>query len=273
MPYSLTNPCGAKTRNDDAKGPTCTMPAGFRTDHVGEGRCYLHGGRAAITHGRYSKIIRQELKDAILEQLNDPDILNMEQELAAARALFVDYINRYEDITAALLAWHQSYREVQVTPERLDMLSQVVSRYEAIIRADDGETIPAFMKTYTKGCRELVNKYKDYYNTAANFKPHKVLEVEESYRFLAEITKIVERIEKVRAQNAISRKNFVRVMNEMGRVVNTIMDVMGSSIHFFDVLGHSIKVYDAAGNPIDIQQVFQEAKEKIQQQWSSIRVE
>lgn len=32
--------CGAKTR----KGTPCKNPAGFRTDHLGEGRCYLHGG-------------------------------------------------------------------------------------------------------------------------------------------------------------------------------------------------------------------------------------
>lgn len=34
--------CGAKTRS----GSPCKNPAGFRTDHLGEGRCYLHGGKS-----------------------------------------------------------------------------------------------------------------------------------------------------------------------------------------------------------------------------------
>ena len=34
------NICGAKTR----KGTMCKNPAGFRTPHLGRGRCYLHGG-------------------------------------------------------------------------------------------------------------------------------------------------------------------------------------------------------------------------------------
>lgn len=34
------NICGAKTRS----GTMCKNPAGFRTPHFGQGRCYLHGG-------------------------------------------------------------------------------------------------------------------------------------------------------------------------------------------------------------------------------------
>ena len=47
--------CGAKTR----AGGECKHPKGFRTDHPGSGRCWLHGGRhsqkkgntSAVTHG------------------------------------------------------------------------------------------------------------------------------------------------------------------------------------------------------------------------------
>jgi hypothetical protein len=38
--------CGAKKRSD---GKPCRQFAGFKTDHVGYGRCYLHGG-ATPTH-------------------------------------------------------------------------------------------------------------------------------------------------------------------------------------------------------------------------------
>ena len=33
--------CESKTKR---KGTPCQNPAGFRTDHLGEGRCFLHGG-------------------------------------------------------------------------------------------------------------------------------------------------------------------------------------------------------------------------------------
>ena len=40
QPHVQKNICGAKTR----KGTPCKNQAGFRTNHLGEGRCYLHGG-------------------------------------------------------------------------------------------------------------------------------------------------------------------------------------------------------------------------------------
>jgi len=55
-PTSKTKPvkrCGAKT----SKGKPCQNYAGKKTDHVGEGKCWLHGGRGGakrdspITHG------------------------------------------------------------------------------------------------------------------------------------------------------------------------------------------------------------------------------
>ena len=50
--------CGAKT----CAGTPCRRPAGWGTDHVGEGRCKLHGGRSLrgflhprYKHGRYAQ--------------------------------------------------------------------------------------------------------------------------------------------------------------------------------------------------------------------------
>ncbi|ENW97969.1 hypothetical protein F900_03436 [Acinetobacter modestus] len=61
----MGNKCGAKTRI----GGKCQHVAGHRTDHVGTGKCYLHGGASkgprkgalngnknAYKHGRYAKI-------------------------------------------------------------------------------------------------------------------------------------------------------------------------------------------------------------------------
>lgn len=50
--------CGAKTRS----GTPCRRPAGWGTDHPGEGRCKLHGGASLkghlhprYKHGRYAQ--------------------------------------------------------------------------------------------------------------------------------------------------------------------------------------------------------------------------
>lgn len=65
--------CGAKTK----KGTPCRNPAGFRTNHVGKGRCFLHGGlstgpknktkmnknKNAVTTGEYESIIVDVLED------------------------------------------------------------------------------------------------------------------------------------------------------------------------------------------------------------------
>ncbi|WP_240738103.1 HGGxSTG domain-containing protein [Deinococcus fonticola] len=99
--------CGAKNRS----GKPCARPAGWGTDHPGEGRCKLHGGVGQKTSLRYAEInasprLRQLIDDAII----DDDPMNLLPELALLRALVQDYVERYDAMTAALLAWHESYQ-------------------------------------------------------------------------------------------------------------------------------------------------------------------
>ena len=51
--------CGAK--KSQSEGP-CTRPAGWGTDHVGDGRCKLHAGSSPIKSGRYSNIKRERIR-------------------------------------------------------------------------------------------------------------------------------------------------------------------------------------------------------------------
>jgi hypothetical protein len=154
--------CNATNR----AGTPCARPAGWGTAHLGVGRCKLHGGNAIAKHGRYSKMKRHELRGLIERHEADPDPLNILPELAAARALFEDYIERYDQWAAALVAWHESYAVGGGAP-----------------------------------------------------KPRQVLDIADAYRIVAEITKIVERIERIRSADAISRPDLYRVMGEMGRIV------------------------------------------------------
>lgn len=87
--------CGGRTR----RGTKCQRPAGWGTDHVGEGRCKLHGGNAGrpIIHGRYSLKHRQSLAEKQRLFLADPEPGNLTSELALTRALLQDYLDRFPD--------------------------------------------------------------------------------------------------------------------------------------------------------------------------------
>lgn len=101
--------CGSP--RSKGKEGTCQRPAGWGTDHVGDGRCKLHGGKSKITHGRYSKITRPRLKELIAQFEGDPDPLNLLPEVILLRALIQDYVERYDQFTEALLAWHSDWKE------------------------------------------------------------------------------------------------------------------------------------------------------------------
>jgi hypothetical protein len=162
LPAPHDGRCGATTRG----GTPCTQPAGWGTDSTA-GRCKLHGGKSHLRHGRYSRIRHEVLRDLIEQYEADPDPLNLLAELAAARALFQDFIERYDANRDALLAWHESWQK-------------------------DGGTVG---------------------------RPRQVLDIADAYRLLSEVTKIAKRIEDIRAQNAVSRPDLIRIMTEMGRVV------------------------------------------------------
>lgn len=162
---AVAGKCNSPLKRTDG---LCKMAAGQRTDHPGQGRCWLHGGRSPIKSGRYSTIKRDEIRALIEKHESDPDPLNIMPELAAARALFQDFIERYDEWRAAILDWHSSW-------------------------GTDSE----------------------------NPKPRQVLDLADAYRILSEVTKIAERIERIRAVDAIPRAEFVRLVKEFVRIVET----------------------------------------------------
>jgi hypothetical protein len=73
--------------------------------------CRSHGGKAGRprTHGLYALIDRpriQELLDAAAA-LQDP--LDLLPHVLMLQSLTVDFVNRYDEFTYALIAWHGSY--------------------------------------------------------------------------------------------------------------------------------------------------------------------
>jgi hypothetical protein len=209
----LDNVCGANKKS----GGTCRRPSGWGTDHPGVGRCKLHGGASPIKSGRYSKIKRESLRQLIAEHEADPDPLNIFPELAAARALFQDFIERYDRHSEALIAWHQSYQTHRpIDPEKAGAFMEVIDAFEERLVSQDDLTDRQQQNLLL--ARQYVTALREPSN---NNKPTQILDIGDAYRIVSEITKIVERIERIRAANAVSRNDLIRIMTEMSRVVQT----------------------------------------------------
>jgi hypothetical protein len=194
-------------------GEPCWKRAGYRTDHPGYGRCHLHGGNTPIIHGRYSKLKHLRVAKRMEEIEQDPDPLNILPELALLRALTIDYIERYEENTEAVLAWHQSYVARPLSGERIEALQRVLDECERRMREYDEPSEEEWAALAYS--RDTIDRLA----AAQTNKPRQVLDLAAAKDLLAEVTKMVERIEKIRSQDAISRPELLRVMTHMGRVV------------------------------------------------------
>lgn len=97
----MTDNCGRTNRNDEP----CQLPAGWGTDHNGEGACKFHGGNNPkgkdhpnYKHGAYSKYLKHDLTaaekeafDNLVDMLQDP-----EAALASIRELAAEALLKYK---------------------------------------------------------------------------------------------------------------------------------------------------------------------------------
>lgn len=82
-------------------GKYCGMAAGHGTDHLGLGRCKLHGGAshgAPIVHGLYAKSLNSTLSDEIERISKDPNFLNLYEEFAVTKAMFSDLLKNVSEM-------------------------------------------------------------------------------------------------------------------------------------------------------------------------------
>lgn len=92
-------------------GVFCRQKAGARTDHPGEGRCWLHGGLTPTrSGGRYSSITsRPRIAELLTKFENDPNPLDLAPEAVLLRAMVLDFIERYDEMHAGLMRWQMSF--------------------------------------------------------------------------------------------------------------------------------------------------------------------
>lgn len=210
--------CGAKLRG---KTGLCRQPAGFRTNHAGQGRCWLHGGMTPIKSGRYSGVVRREISELLVKLEEEENPLNIEPELNIVRALLIDFINRYEENRDAVLAWYASWNGRPVKPEEIRSIKETLAEYEGKLR-ESGEWDEDPVLEVVTNCQIAQHQIEALELTHTS-RPREVLDIADAYKMAAEATKIVERIEKIRARNAVSREDFVRIMTELGRTAETAL--------------------------------------------------
>lgn len=99
-----TNHCNAPTYKC-----LCKMPAGKGTDHYGYGRCKTHESRAAMSvrrgnlkeiRTRYGGGVPTNLKSRYEQLLEDPELLSVNDEVAASKAVLYKIIDSIGDIDA-----------------------------------------------------------------------------------------------------------------------------------------------------------------------------
>lgn len=140
-------PIKASGKQCQARTPTgyCRMPAGFNTDHLGEGRCYLHGGRAgrSITHGLYSEKLKSTIQNEYNRMVNDPSLVDLYGEFAFAKTMmgkFIEMIQERIDSNENIFVGEDRFGTAVVSPEAKTLLSLLETISRLFVRITDAET-------------------------------------------------------------------------------------------------------------------------------------
>lgn len=118
-----------------ASGRRCTRPNGQGTTHTGIGPCRLHqtAKKPYDPTRRYRENIEDGTIRARLSKLGktEEDLLDLMPEVQMVRALVIDYINRYDQMTEALIAWNE---EKKGKPVQIPDITQAASLLESVTR-------------------------------------------------------------------------------------------------------------------------------------------
>lgn len=197
----------------------CRARAGAGTSHAGAGRCRHHdgGGEDKLTHGqdrRYGGLQAPRIRELIAAFAEDPQPFDVRPELAAARALFVDWLERYETFVAALTAWYESWEGQYLPLNEQDAraLSHVLDEYDALIT----EAEPTFKQ------RDDLERARDAVKFLAMpraSKPRQILDPADAMRHVDTISKVIYRAEQIRQHGSISIQRVQLFMLGIDRVL------------------------------------------------------
>jgi hypothetical protein len=180
-----------------------------------------------VKTGRYSTIKSQRIRDLIAEFRQDADPLDVLEELHMLRALVRDYLERYDENTEALLRWHASFVDSYLSARthwlhHVQALTQPITNDLSAFIANLAEQVaniedipPELQGILDNAVDELRGLDARNRHTERTFepapdplafenKPRQVLDIISAGKFISEITRIVERVEKIKNDKLIS---------------------------------------------------------------------
>lgn len=178
-PFDPARHCGAQLRKKE-RGRLCQQPKGFKTPHLGQGKCWLHGGLTPIKTGLSSLIKHGRLSD-MLRKIGeiDHDIMDLTPEINLLRAMTIDFVNRYEDFVVQLETWYNAidemrragqdhppppiprkYPNLEDAGQLLEAISRMVERIHKITR-EGSITLPTFRGLMTEMGMIVANEVED----------------------------------------------------------------------------------------------------------------
>lgn len=175
----------------------CGARAGHGTTHKGVGRCFQHGGTveddARLSHGRYRSIESPRIQELLDELAQDPDPLNVLEDLQLARALLRDYIERSSGRAARL-------QEAKTLAAALDDLE-------------------ARMQEAEEGAEQL-QRVTDARDALEKLAAEKALpDIAEAVKMLDVVSKMIHRVEVLRTAGAVSLDQVRRFLGAVDRVL------------------------------------------------------
>ena len=123
------------------------------------------GGGRPIEHGLRLEVQHSDLGQLIEEYSYDPNALTIYAELATARALFTDYVNRFTTWRDALFAWHLNGKKT-APPDHVMEIS---------------------------GARELLSEITKIWKRIMDVRSANAISRRDLYRILAEMGRAVDR--------------------------------------------------------------------------------
>ena len=216
----------------------CYRRAGAGTNHLGYGRCSIHGGKAPAVENRYNELLNPTIHEKTAKFLQDPDPLNLRAELAAARALFEDFLERYEDFQEALIAWYATFQN-----DRRGLHDHPMYHARAIYWAiDKANREGSIDKLDMNLLHEYLERGLEEARTEWSLdvkegqpakplnlyleKPQKILDISSAYKILKLITDIVDKILKHESEAFLSVFAWQALMERYGEVVSKQLDAL-----------------------------------------------
>lgn len=139
----------------------CGNPAGWGTDHKGEGACKYHGGATPrgpasphFKHGRYSRYMKDSLA-GIMEQLRkEVDLESIDEEILAATALFAwhmrlsgeDWLKHAKDLLIAIVSFKEKRHRMLYGEKFAISVTEVQTFVVKVVNVIDREIADAELK-------------------------------------------------------------------------------------------------------------------------------